>query len=58
MSMATREQYLADNANLETVIGATAVVHERGTNLKVDDGFREVLSKIKQTYRVNSIKDY
>ena len=58
MSIAAREQYLIDNGNLETVIGATALVHERGTNLKVSDGFREVLSKIKQTYKVNQLKDY
>ena len=58
MSIAAREQYLTDNTNLDTVIGATGIVHERGTNLKVDDGFREVLSKIKQTYKVNQLKDY
>jgi hypothetical protein len=40
------------------MIGAPRVVHERGTNLKVDDGFREVVSKIKDTYKINNIKDY
>lgn len=58
MSIAAREQYLTDNSHLETVLGATKIVHERGTNLKVDDGFREVMSKIKQTYKVNNIKSY
>jgi hypothetical protein len=40
------------------VIGMPKIVHERGTNLKVDDGFREVISKVKEKHRVNNIKDY
>ena len=40
------------------VIGMPKIVHERGTNLKVDDGFREVMSKVKENHRVNNIKDY
>ena len=40
------------------VLGMPKIVHERGTNLKVDDGFREVISKVKENHRVNNIKDY
>lgn len=58
MSIAAREQYLADNPDLETVMGAPKLVYETGTNLKVSDGFREVISKIKSKHRVNNIKDY
>lgn len=58
MSISAREVYLQENPHLEAVIGLTSIVHETGTNLKVSDGFREVLSKIKQTYKVNQLKDY
>jgi hypothetical protein len=58
MSYSAREQYLADNPDLETVMGAPTLVYEPGTNLKVSDGFREVISKIKGKYSVNNIKDY
>jgi putative FmdB family regulatory protein len=43
---------------MRQVIGAPKIVHERGTNLKVDNGFREVISKVKDTYKINNIKDY
>ncbi len=58
MSISSREQYLIDNPDLETVIGAPKLVYETGTNLKVDDGFREVISKIKGKHRINNIKSY
>ena len=37
-------------------IGAVKVVHEAGSRLKVDDGWREVQSKMKDTYKINNIK--
>jgi putative FmdB family regulatory protein len=40
------------------MIGAPRLVHEQGSRLKVDDGWREVQSKIKETYTINSIKDH
>lgn len=58
MSYANRQEYLSENPYLEVVIGAPKLVYEPGTNLKVDDGFREVISRVKETYRVNNIKDY
>lgn len=59
MTMAEREEYLAENPNITQLINYGAnILHERGSNLKVDNGFREVMSKIKDTYKVNSIKDY
>lgn len=58
MSMSAREQYLQEFGNITTMPVAMNIVHERGTNLPIDDGFREVLSKIKQTYTINNIKSY
>ena len=53
------QEMLAKDENLYTrITGAPSLVHESGTNLKVDNGFREVISKIKNTYKINSIKDY
>lgn len=37
-------------------IGATRIVHEAGSRLKVDDGWREVQAKMKDTYKINNIK--
>jgi len=58
MLMSKRENYLAANPDISQMPIATTLVHETGTNIKVDDGWREVLSKIKDTYKVNNIKDY
>lgn len=37
-------------------IGVVKVVHETGSRLRVDDGWREVQSKMKDTYKINNIK--
>lgn len=37
-------------------IGAAKIVHEAGSRLKVDDGWREVQAKMKDTYKINNIK--
>lgn len=58
MSISRRESYLAENPDVSQMPVAATLVHEPGTNLKVDDGWREVLSKIKETYKINAIKDY
>lgn len=59
MMIAELDPYLEDNPNVEQIITtATKIVHERGTNLKVDDGFRENISRIKEKYTINAIKDY
>jgi len=58
MSISDRTQYLLDNPNMEGYISSVNLVHEPGSRLKVDDGFREVISKIKSTYKINSIKDH
>jgi predicted nucleic acid-binding Zn ribbon protein len=52
------KQMLEDNPYLTRVIGAPRIIGQAGTNLKVDDGFREVISKVKETYKVNNINDY
>lgn len=51
-------EYLEENPHLKRVIGAPRIVGGVGTNMKVDDGFREVISKVKEKYTVNNIKDY
>ena len=59
MMISELDQYLTDNPHIEQIItSANNIVHERGTNLRVDDGFRESISRIKETYKVNRIKDY
>jgi hypothetical protein len=58
MKMSEREQFLIDNPEVSQMAVPTRIVHEAGTNLRVDDGFREVVSKIKNTYKINNIKSY
>lgn len=50
--------YLEENPQLRRVIGAPNFVGSIGSSVKVDDGFKEVLSKVKDTYTINNIKDY
>lgn len=59
MMISELDTYLSENPHLEQIItSGTRIVHERGTNLRVPDSFREVTSKIKDTYKINAIKDY
>jgi hypothetical protein len=59
MMISELDTYLEENPHVEQIItSGTKIVHERGTNLRVPDSFREVTSKIKDTYRVNNIKSY
>jgi predicted nucleic acid-binding Zn ribbon protein len=51
-------KYLEENPNLRRVIGAPNIVSGVGSHIKVDDGFREVQSKIKEKYTINNMKDY
>lgn len=45
MSISAREQYLAENPDIESIIGAPATI-DATFNKKPDAGFREVLQKI------------
>jgi len=59
MMIAELDTYLEDNPQIEQIITtSTKIVHERGTNLRVDDGFRESIARVKEKYRINNIKSY
>jgi len=59
MMIAELDTYLEDNSHVEQIITtSTKIVHERGTNLRVDDGFRESIARVKEKYRINNIKSY
>jgi len=59
MMVSERKTYLEENPHVEQIItSGTKIVHERGTNLRVDDGFRESLSRVKEKYKINNIKSY
>ena len=59
MTIAELDTYLEDNPQVEQIITtSTKIVHERGTNLRVDDGFRESIARVKEKYRINNIKSY
>lgn len=49
MSFSAREQYLAENPDIEVVIGAPATVDLTG-NKKPDAGFRDVLKEIRSKH--------
>lgn len=52
------QKYLQENPNLKRVIGAPQIVSGVGSQIKVDNGFREVQAKIKEKYTINNMKDY
>lgn len=58
MGISARDSYLSENPHIVPMPISINIVHEVGTNLRIDDGFREVLGKIKNTYKINAIKDY
>lgn len=59
MRISELDEYKLNNPVMEQYLkSAPRIVGGVGTNLKVDDGFREVISKVKDTYKVNNIKDY
>ena len=51
------QAFLEENPNLRRVIGAPKIIGGTGPRIKTDDGFKEVLSKVKETYTINNIKD-
>jgi hypothetical protein len=59
MTISELDTYLSENPHVEQIItSGTKIVHERGTNLRVDDGFRESISRVKEKYKINNIKSY
>jgi hypothetical protein len=58
MTIAEMQEYLESNPDFEQIIGSPKIVSDRGTNLKVDGGFRESIAKVKETYTVNNIPNY
>jgi hypothetical protein len=60
MSMSSREEYLKENPNLETIItGAPGLVKGTGDRTKTPAGFKEVLSKISEANPTSSLaNDY
>ena len=58
MKIADREQYLVDNPELETIMGAPAMGDSVRLGIrKPDNGFGEVLSKISEANYKSNLKD-
>ena len=55
VKMDDKETYMKDN-NLESVIVPIGFVHNPGTRIKVDGGFREVQDKIAQPHQAHNMK--
>ncbi len=53
--MDDKETYMKEN-NLESVIVPIGFVHQAGSKIPVDNGFREVQDKIAQTHRNHNMK--
>ena len=58
MSISEMQEFLEKNPDQEQLIGSPSIVSGRGTNLKVSEGFKESISKVKETYTVNNIPNY
>lgn len=58
MSMGDKDGYLSDNPDLESIMGAPSLVYSP-TGKKPDDGFRDLLRKVKAgSGRRNSINTF
>ena len=58
MSWNSRQDYLAENPDLEVIIGAPAMGDSVRLGVRrVDDGFREVLSKISSANYKSNLSD-
>ena len=55
VKMDDKEAYMKEH-NLEAVIVPVGFVHQPGSRLPVDNGFREVQDKIAQTHRAHNMK--
>lgn len=58
MKIADLDGYLRDNPSLQVIIRPVNFIYDAGTNIKVDDGFRDRMKEIKKTYKINNIPDY
>jgi|TARA_R110000851_G_scaffold230898_10_gene383758 hypothetical protein len=58
MSYKAMGEYLIQNPHIRQIVGSPRIVSGVGTNIKVDDGFREAIARVKETHRVNNIPDY
>lgn len=56
--MTELDSFKEEHPELEHVILAPKIVRDVGSRIKVDDGFRESMSRLKETYKINKIKDY
>ena len=58
MSWSALQAYLHECPHLKQLVGAPKIVTGVGSHLKVDDGYRDVISRIKETHRINNITDH
>jgi hypothetical protein len=58
MSISSLEKFLKDNPHIRQKISRPMIVSDVGDQIKVDDGFREAVSRVKETYKINNIKSY
>lgn len=56
MSISAREQYLIEHPEIVSVIGSPAIVSGVGSHIKVADGFRDLLKKIKKDHPRSTIR--
>ena len=52
------KSYVEENPHITNIVGAPRIVSGVGTNVRPTDSHREVISKIKDTYKINNIRDH
>ena len=53
------QEKIAADPNLSQVLSTVGFLYNAGNaDLRVDNGFREVMSKIKDTHKINNMRDY
>lgn len=58
MSYDDMKQFVADNPNVKNLVGAPKIVSGVGFNLRPTDAYREQVARIKDTYKINNIRDH
>lgn len=59
MGISEADTYLAANPHIERLVhGCPAVTYRAGTTIKPDDGFRDILKRVKSKHRGSNINTF
>ena len=57
MSIGAREMYLKENPHIQPIVSAPAIVSGVSSQMRMSDGFKEVLSKVSEAHPTSIVAD-